>query len=122
MRRVRARLVALPAAELRRLLVGLAVLTLVQSAFTVWLAASTEQSHDLAIDLVAVLVIGWSFAGTGLFAWWRRPANPVGPLMWLTGFCGARSSSGCCRRAPNWGWRASCRSSPVVRWCAILRM
>ena len=31
-------------------------------------------------------LIGWSFAGTGLFAWWRRPANPVGALMFLTGF------------------------------------
>ena len=21
------------------------------------------------------LLVGWSFIGTGLFAWWRRPAN-----------------------------------------------
>ncbi len=38
------------------------------------------------MDLVAVLMIGCSFAGTGLFAWWRRPENLVGPLMFLTGF------------------------------------
>jgi signal transduction histidine kinase len=83
---VRARLAALAPAELRRLLIGLAVLTLAQSSFAVWLIATTDQPHDLAIDLVAVLLIGWSFAGTGLFAWWRRPANAVGLLMWLTGF------------------------------------
>ena len=57
-----------------------------QSALAVWLTITTDQDHDLAIDLVASLTIGWSFAATGLFAWWRRPANVVGPLMFLTGF------------------------------------
>jgi signal transduction histidine kinase len=32
------------------------------------------------------LVVGWSFIGTGLFAWWRRPANRTGALMTATGF------------------------------------
>ena len=30
--------------------------------------------------------ITWSFVGTGLFAWWRRPENRVGPLMIAVGF------------------------------------
>jgi signal transduction histidine kinase len=31
------------------------------------------------------LLVGWSFIGTGLFAWWRRPANRTGPLMAAAG-------------------------------------
>lgn len=82
----RARLAALSPAELRLLLVALTALTLANSGLAIWIAATSDRDHNLAVDLVAVLLIGWSFAGTGLFAWWRRPANPVGALMWLTGF------------------------------------
>jgi signal transduction histidine kinase len=78
-----ARLAALSPAELRRVLIFLAALALAQCAVTIWLVLS--ESEDAAVDLVAVLLIGCSFAGTGLFAWWRRPANVVGPLMYLTG-------------------------------------
>ena len=76
----------LPTKNLHRLLVGLAALTAAQAALAVWLTLTTDQEHDVAVDLVAVLMIGCSFAGTGLFAWWRRPENLVGPLMFLTGF------------------------------------
>jgi signal transduction histidine kinase len=69
-----------------RLLPALAVLTLAQVAISVWFTLSSNQDHDTAVDLSSALMIGCSFAGTGLFAWWRRPGNPVGPLMWLTGF------------------------------------
>ncbi len=31
-------------------------------------------------------MVGWSFIGTGLFAWWRRPENRTGALMTATGF------------------------------------
>ena len=34
----------------------------------------------------AILVVGWSFIGVGLFAWRRRPDNRVGMLMAGTGF------------------------------------
>jgi signal transduction histidine kinase len=85
-RGLRARLAALPRDRLRRLLIALAVLTLVQASLAVYFLTTTDQDHDLAIDLAMVFMIGLSFAGTGLFAWWRRPANPVGLLMWLTGF------------------------------------
>ena len=81
-----ARLSALSRDELRRLLIALAALALAQSAFTIWLTVTTDRDHSIAVDLVAVLAVGWSFAGTGLFAWWRRPENVVGLLMWLTGF------------------------------------
>ncbi len=32
------------------------------------------------------LLIGWSFIGTGAFAWWRRPGNRTGLLMAAAGF------------------------------------
>jgi signal transduction histidine kinase len=31
-------------------------------------------------------LIGWTFIGTGLYAWARRPANRIGPLMVAVGF------------------------------------
>jgi signal transduction histidine kinase len=31
-------------------------------------------------------VLGWSFLGTGLYAWWRYPENRSGPLMAWVGF------------------------------------
>ena len=31
-------------------------------------------------------LVGFSFLGTGLFAWWRRPGNATGPLMTAVGF------------------------------------
>jgi signal transduction histidine kinase len=36
--------------------------------------------------IVLALTLGWAFAGAGIFAWWRRPDNRVGPLMTLVGF------------------------------------
>jgi signal transduction histidine kinase len=71
---------------LRRVLTALAGLALAQIAVSLYFTLSTDRDHDLAVDLLALLVIGCSFMATGLFAWWRRPANLVGPLMYLTGF------------------------------------
>ena len=36
--------------------------------------------------IVLALTLGWAFAGAGIFAWWRRPENRIGPLMTLVGF------------------------------------
>jgi hypothetical protein len=52
------------------------------------------------VFLASQLVIGWSFVGTGLFMWWRRPENRLGLLMigvgltWLLGFLVA-TNDGC---------------------------
>src|SRR5262245_49673482 len=32
------------------------------------------------------LLVGWSFIGTGLYAWYRRPSTVIGPLMVCVGF------------------------------------
>ncbi len=37
-------------------------------------------------NIAAALLIGWSFLGTGLYAWASRPHNRVGPLMVAVGF------------------------------------
>jgi len=36
--------------------------------------------------VVLALTLGWSFIGTGLYAMWRRPEQPIGRLMTLVGF------------------------------------
>src|SRR3954469_12343523 len=52
------------------------------------LALTLDSNHedDRALVAVVELLVGWSFIGTGLFAWWRRPANRTGPLMTAVGF------------------------------------
>lgn len=37
------------------------------------------------MDLVRDLAVGWSYAGAGLIAWWRRPTNRTGRLMLAEG-------------------------------------
>jgi DNA-binding NarL/FixJ family response regulator/signal transduction histidine kinase len=50
------------------------------------LVASADFAEDRELWIVLTLVIGYGFAGVGLFAWYRRPDNPVGGLMVLTAF------------------------------------
>src|SRR5919106_3371009 len=81
----------------RRALIGLAV-----AGFALGLAAlalvttSDREDEDSAAWIVLALTLGWGFAGAGIFAWWRRPENRIGPLMTLVGFMwflGALSSA-----------------------------
>ena len=52
---------------------------------------ATGEHLDRTADLFMPL-IGWAFLGTGLFAWWRRPANRFGVLMTAVGFACQASS------------------------------
>ena len=71
---------------LRRALVGIAVAGVAVGAGTGLVAAHSDHM-DARGALVAVsLVLGWSFIGTGLFAWDRRPENGTGALMVIVGF------------------------------------
>ena len=72
MSRARVRLVVLAA-----LLCGLGVVALVLT--------SDLQDAQMVWAILAPLV-GWSFVGTGLYAWRRRPASRTGALMVLLGF------------------------------------
>jgi signal transduction histidine kinase len=59
------------------LLFGLAALALVL----------TDDHQDIGGPFVVLaLTLGWSFIGTGLYAIWRRPEQPIGRLMTLVGF------------------------------------
>jgi signal transduction histidine kinase len=61
-----------------------AAAALVGAALVPLLATSWSPDHGLWIALD--LVIGYGFAAVGLFAWYRRPDNPVGALMVVTSF------------------------------------
>jgi signal transduction histidine kinase len=47
---------------------------------------ASDHVHDRGLEAAIGLLVGWSFIGTGLYAWWRRPANRTGALMAGTGF------------------------------------
>ena len=69
--------------NLRRTLIGLAALAIGVGA----LLAIINGKHGIHRGAYAALtlVIGWGFTGTGLYAWRRRPASNIGPLMIAVG-------------------------------------
>src|SRR4051795_4831400 len=73
----------------RRLRLGLVVLGALGFAWGIAHVALSLSSHhidDRGLTAALGLLVGWSFIGTGLFAWWRRPANRTGLLMVAAGF------------------------------------
>jgi signal transduction histidine kinase len=72
--------------SLRSALWGLGIAGLVLGLLIVAAIASSDHTEDPVVDAAFVLVIGWSFIGTGLFAWYRRPGNRIGALMAAVGF------------------------------------
>ncbi len=70
----------------RRLLVGLGVAGFVAGVVLAAITLRSDHTDDRGLEAVLVLLVGWSFVGTGLFAWWRRPANGSGALMVAAGF------------------------------------
>ena len=83
--RARIRL-SLPMSGLRRALLGLAVAGLAFGLSAGALVVTSDHRTDPVPFLVLGLAMGWSFIGTGLYAWWRRPDQRIGPLMTLVGF------------------------------------
>ena len=74
MRLSRGQLWALAAAAA---IVGLALVPLI---------ATSDTASDRGLWIALDLVIGGGFAGVGLFAWYRRPDNRVGVLMYATAY------------------------------------
>jgi hypothetical protein len=80
---------------LRRALVVLGVAAFAGGLISIPLVLTSDHTSDRGLVLASVLVIGWSFAGVGLFAWWRQPSSWVGVLMtafgltWLLSALGA---------------------------------
>jgi signal transduction histidine kinase len=72
--------------SLRRALIALAVLSIAVGAAAVILILTSNHVRPRGLAVGLVLVAGWSFTGTGLYAWDRRPGNNIGPLMTAVGF------------------------------------
>jgi signal transduction histidine kinase len=49
------------------------------------LVLTSDHTDDRGLTAALGLLVGWSFLGTGLFAWWRRPQNRTGMLMIAAG-------------------------------------
>jgi signal transduction histidine kinase len=75
---------ALPA--LRLALVALAGAGLLAGLAFLALVLGSDHTDDRGVVAAIGLLVGWSFIGTGLFAWWRRPDNRTGALMVAVGF------------------------------------
>jgi signal transduction histidine kinase len=71
---------------LRRALVGLGFGGVVMGVIVFVIVADSDVPQVPLLEAFLTLLIGWSFIGTGLYAWDRRPANLVGPLMVCVGF------------------------------------
>ena len=71
---------------LRRALIGLAAAGLALGIVVFVMVATSDVAQVPQLEASLALLIGWSFIGTGLFAWDRRPGNLVGPLMVCVGF------------------------------------
>src|SRR3954447_2143586 len=71
---------------LRRALLALFALGVLFAGLDVALVlASSHEEHKLVTAILGP-IIGLSFIGTGVFAWWRRPLNRFGLLMTGVGF------------------------------------
>jgi signal transduction histidine kinase len=72
--------------SLGRALIALAVLGFVLGLASIAIILSGHHMANRGVWAVFGGVLGWSFVGTGLYAWWRRPDNRSGPLMAAVGF------------------------------------
>jgi signal transduction histidine kinase len=71
---------------LRYALIALAVAGVALGLAALALVLGSEHDDSSTPWIVLALTLGWGFIGAGLYAWWRRPENRVGPLMTLVGF------------------------------------
>ena len=71
---------------LRRALIALAIAGFALGLAALALVTTSDRERDPTAWIVLALTLGWAFAGAGIFAWWRRPENRIGPLMTLVGF------------------------------------
>ena len=73
-------------APLRRALVALGIAGILLGIATFVMVAKGDAAEVPLLEAILTLLIGWSFIGTGLYAWDRRPSNLVGLLMVGVGF------------------------------------
>jgi signal transduction histidine kinase len=71
---------------LRRALLALFALGILFAGLDVALVLASQHEDQKIVTAILAPVIGLSFIGTGVFAWWRRPLNRFGLLMTGVGF------------------------------------
>jgi signal transduction histidine kinase len=71
---------------LRRALLALFVVGVVFAGLAVALSLTSDHDDQKVVTAILGPLIGLSFIGTGVFAWWRRPLNRFGLLMCAVGF------------------------------------
>src|SRR3954453_5726192 len=71
---------------LRRALLALFALGVIFAGLGVALALPSTHEDQKFVTAILGPLIGLSFIGTGVFAWWRRPLNRFGLLMASVGF------------------------------------
>ena len=71
---------------LNRALLAIALAAIVAGGAAAALIVSSDHTPMPGAGIVIGLLISWSFVGTGLYAWWRRPASRFGALMTAVGF------------------------------------
>ena len=72
--------------SLRRALIGLAIAALAIGLGSLALILTSDHESPRGLAASLVLIAGWGFAGTGLYAWDQRPDSRTGPLMTAIGF------------------------------------
>src|SRR3954463_11806109 len=88
--------------SLRRALAGIAILGVLVGVIVALGVLDSEHVKLRGLDVALALVIGWSFLGAGLYAWWRRPYNRFGALMAAIAFA--------------WFWSLLGAGNPAVRF------
>jgi PAS domain S-box-containing protein len=81
---------------MRTRILAILLLALAATAGALYLTLTSDHEENAVFISAVYLVIVWSFIGTGLLAWARRPNNRFGPLMASVGFAfmlGALSES-----------------------------
>jgi peptidoglycan/LPS O-acetylase OafA/YrhL len=97
-----------PVVPARPLLVAIVLAALAGGGIVAAVELASDHQTVRAVWAIFAPAVGWSFIGTGLYAWRRRPESRIGALMILLGFAWfvyslqaanstrARSSSAAC--------------------------
>ena len=75
-----------PVVPARPLLVAIVLAALACGGIVIALELASDHQDMKAVWAVFGPAVGWSFIGTGLYAWRRRPESRIGALMILLGF------------------------------------
>ena len=72
--------------SLNRALAAIALAAVIAGGAAAALIVSSDHTPNPGAGIAIGLLISWSFVGTGLYAWWRRPGSRFGALMTAVGF------------------------------------